>query len=195
VTGTYERASDPADSAELVSFFKALIEPARLRVAGLIVDEALTQAEVGARTGMGTRAARGCLRALEDAGLVQVEGEGAAARYRMDADRMRRLAATLLDSPRVRAIAGATDERSRVLSSFFRDGRLVKLPTGDKRMLIVLTEIAGRFDPDRAYTEREVNHILRALHDDYSAVRRALVDHAFLNRQEGVYWRGRREDG
>lgn len=175
---------------ELVAFFKALIEPDRLRVAALIIDSPLTQREAGERTGMGTRAARDCLRTLEDAGYARVEGSGAEARYRLDTERMRRLAATLLESPRIKALGGATDERSRVLASFFRDGRLTRLPTGDRRRLIILEEIATRFASGRTYSEREVNAILRESHEDYATIRRYLVDLAFLNRQDGVYWVG-----
>jgi DNA-binding transcriptional ArsR family regulator len=179
----------------LLTFFKALIEPARLRMAGLIAAEPLTVAEASERSGMGAKAARAHLKALHLAGLAAVDGEGAVARYRLDESHMRALAAALLDSPRVRAMAGAGDERGRVLASFFRDGRLTKLPTGDRRRLIVLQEIARHFAPGRTYTEREVNEILKPFHEDYTTIRRWLVDLVFLNRHQGVYWvgEGRRE--
>ena len=184
------RPDGPDPVPVLIEFFKALAEPARLRIAGLLAAEALTAAEVGARSGVGTAAALKHLGRLEEAGLIAVEGEGRTARYRLREDHLRRLAAELLDSPRTRAPAGDRDERSRVLASFFREGRLLRLPTGDKRRLIVLEEIARRFEPGRTYTEREVNEILRALHPDYTTLRRSLVDYVFLNRHEGVYWVG-----
>lgn len=174
----------------LLEFFKVLAEPPRLRVAGVIAAEPLTAAEVGARTGLGTMAALKHLRYLEAAGLATVEGAGAAARYRLHERRLRELSAQLLDSPRVRALAGATDERSRVLAAFFREGRLVRFPTGEKRQLIVLEEVARRFETGRVYTEREVNEILKQFHPDYTTIRRALVDYVFLNREQGVYWVG-----
>jgi ArsR family transcriptional regulator, arsenate/arsenite/antimonite-responsive transcriptional repressor len=194
MSDTERAAGDEGEGADpmpvLIEFFKALVEPARLRIAGLIGAEPLTMIEVGQRSGLGARAARSHLGVLETCGLAVVEGEGASARYRLNEERMRHLAATLLDSPRIRAMAGATDERSRVLASFFRDGRLTKLPTGDKRRDIIIEEIAKKFESGRTYTEREVNEILKPIAEDYTTIRRWLVDLVFLNRHEGVYWVG-----
>lgn len=181
---------EPDPLARLLDFFKALADPARLRIAGLIAAEPLTAVEAGVRGGAGTAAALKHLTRLEAAGLAQVEGEGAGARYRLNEGQLRRLAAELLDSPRVRALAGATDERSRILASFFREGRLLRLPTGDRRRLVVLEEIARQFHTGRTYTEREVNEILKRLYPDYTTIRRWLVDYVLLNRHQGVYWVG-----
>lgn len=188
---------DTQDHLRLVlDFFKALVEPGRLRIAGLIAGEALTAAEVGARTGLGTVTAQKHLMYLEAAGFATAEGVGASARYRWDEARLRKASAAVLGSPRMRELAGATDERSRVLASFFRGGRLLRMPTGEKRRLIVLEEFARRFEADRTYTEREVNDIIKAVYDDYTTIRRWLVDYVFLNRERGVYWvgEGRRSD-
>jgi hypothetical protein len=133
---------------------------------------------------------------LAGAGFARQEGEGAAARYSWDEARVRALAAQL-DSPRIRALGGATDERSRVLASFVRDGRLVRFPTGEPRKQVILDYIVERFASDRTYTEREVNQILEGFADDYTTIRRALVDRGYLNRHQGVYWvgEGRRPGG
>jgi hypothetical protein len=183
-------AGDVDPLPALIEFFKALSEPARLRIAGLISVEPLTVAEAGARSGAGTAAAMRHLSTLAACGLAVVEGTGATTRYRLDENRLRALSATVLDSPRVRALAGATDERSRVLASFFREGRLRQMPTGEKRRLIVLEEFARRFESGRVYSEREVNELIKPAYDDYTTIRRWLVDYAFLNRHEGVYWAG-----
>jgi DNA-binding transcriptional ArsR family regulator len=175
---------------DLLTFFKALAEPARLAVAGAIAARPLTAAEVGEHTGLGTRAALKHLKRLEEAQLAAIEGHGASARYHLRDERLREMSTAILDSPRARALGGATDERSRVLASFFREGRLTRLPVGEKRQLIILEAIAPRFESGRVYTEREVNEILKAVHDDYTTIRRMLVDHLFLNRHEGVYWVG-----
>ena len=115
---------------------------------------------------------------------------GTNARYRWDESRVRKESAAVLGSPRMRELAGATDERSRVLASFFREGRPLRMPTGEKRRLIVLEEFARRFEADRTYTEREVNEIIKVVYDDYTTIRRWLVDYVFLNRERGVYWVG-----
>ena len=173
----------------LLAFFRALAEPERLRIAGAISEAALTVGEVAAATGLSLATVHKHLQRLESAGLLATSGAGAEARSQIDGERLRALAATVLDSPRARALAGARDERSRALAAFFRDGRLVQWPAGEKRQRIVLAEISRLFASERVYSEREVNALLTPLFDDYTTLRRALVDYHFLTRQDGVYWR------
>jgi hypothetical protein len=51
--------------------------------------------------------------------------------------------------------------------------------------------LAERFEPDRLYDEREVNAILADDAPDPATLRRLLVDHGFLGRRNGAYWRER----
>lgn len=194
---TTEVDAEELDAA-FVAFFKALAVPERLRVAGAIAAGPRTAAAVAQSLDLPIRAVASHLAVLVNAGFARQEDGSRSARYVWDEARIRALAAHL-DSPRVRALAGATDERSRVLASFVRDGRLVQFPTGETRKQVVLDYIADRFDSGRTYTEREVNDILKAFADDYTTIRRALVDRQYLNRHQGVYWigEGRRpvEDG
>jgi hypothetical protein len=53
----------------------------------------------------------------------------------------------------------------------------------------VLDHVAQRFELGRTYPEREVDAILKSVHDDHAALRRYLVDDGFLTREAGVYWR------
>ncbi len=69
------------------------------------------------------------------------------------------------------------------------DGRLVTMPRRATARRLVLNEIVQRFDVGRRYSERDVNDILRPLHDDVAALRRYLVDGDFLDRADGLYWR------
>lgn len=183
-------ADDAGLDAGFIAFFKALAVPERLRVAGAIVSGPMTAAEVAQSLAMSMRSVASHLAVLVNAGFAVQEGDGHTARYAWDVTRVRALAAAQLESPRVRALAGATDERSKVLASFVRDGRLLRFPTGEPRKQVILDYIAERFATDRTYTEREVNEILKAFADDYTTIRRALVDRSYLNRHQGVYWAG-----
>lgn len=77
----------------------------------------------------------------------------------------------------------------QILARFIRDGRLVSVPAKRSRRLILLDHIAQRFEPGVRYPESAVNRELRDLHDDYAALRRYLIDEAFMERQDGMYWR------
>jgi len=78
---------------------------------------------------------------------------------------------------------------AKILEAFFVDGRLRALPAQLKKRKVVLGHIAQRFAPDRTYTEREVNDVLRALNDDVASIRRELIDNKLMVRRNGVYRR------
>jgi hypothetical protein len=57
------------------------------------------------------------------------------------------------------------------------------------KRIVVLDWLANMFEPGQAYPESEVNERLSAVHADYAALRRYLVDDEFLHRRDGFYWR------
>jgi excisionase family DNA binding protein len=69
-------------------------------------------------------------------------------------------------------------------------GRLIRLPAQRRKRESVLRRIAGSFQPDRTYRERDVNAVLRQMHDDVATIRRELVAGKLLLRTPaGVYKR------
>jgi hypothetical protein len=78
----------------------------------------------------------------------------------------------------------------QVLKNFLdADGRLHTIPSKHAKLLVVLDHLAQQFEPGKVYPEKDVNTILEAFHPDYAALRRYLVENAFLTRDEGYYWR------
>ncbi|MGI6130230.1 MAG: DUF2087 domain-containing protein [bacterium] len=79
------------------------------------------------------------------------------------------------------------------------DGPLKVFPHKEKHRLVILRELARRFEWERIYSEQEVNDILQGAYDDYALLRRLLVDYGFLNRKAdgSEYWlkKTTREDG
>jgi hypothetical protein len=75
------------------------------------------------------------------------------------------------------------------LRVFVGDGRIQALPAKQSRRLLLLDKIAQAFEPGVRYPERDVSLFLGALHGDYAALRRYLVDADFLSRADGEYWR------
>ena len=78
-----------------------------------------------------------------------------------------------------------------VRRTFFRDGRLTSLPSRGSYRQAALAELAERFRRDQLYDEREVNEALAGDAPDPATLRRLLVDHGFLGRRNGTYWRER----
>jgi hypothetical protein len=75
--------------------------------------------------------------------------------------------------------AVARDPRLR---RFTGHGRIETLPARQARRHLLLDKIVR-------YSERRVSLFLGALHADYAALRRYLVDEEFLSRSDGLYWR------
>lgn len=80
----------------------------------------------------------------------------------------------------------ASDHR---LKGFVRNGKVEPLPAKRSRRVQLLVEVAQVFEPGIRYPEREVNGRLAAIHADYCALRRYLVDEQLLDRDQGEYWR------
>jgi hypothetical protein len=76
------------------------------------------------------------------------------------------------------------------LRAFIRDGRITAVPAKRTRRRLLLDKVAQAFEPGRRYPESVVDETLKSVFDDHCALRRYLVDEAFLSRTaDGVYWR------
>lgn len=72
---------------------------------------------------------------------------------------------------------------------FSADGRLHTMPTRHVKRRLVLDHVAQRFEPGKVYAERDVDALLKTIHEDHAALRRYLVDDGFLTRRDNQYWR------
>lgn len=84
-------------------------------------------------------------------------------------------------------------EREKVIKNYFKgedNNKLSEFPRQQKKKFIVLEHIIKRFAPDREYSEKEVNEILKSIHEDFVTLRRALADFRFLERHRdcSAYW-------
>lgn len=84
-------------------------------------------------------------------------------------------------------------EKQKVLSTYFKqglDGSLDTFPSKEKRKIIVLQHILKRFEPNRLYSENEINQILKAIYSDFATLRRYLIEYGFMDRSQDCteYW-------
>jgi hypothetical protein len=73
------------------------------------------------------------------------------------------------------------------LETFMPGGKLTAFPKKHDQMVVLMDEIARKFEPDREYKEKEVNVILEDVNEDYCTIRRILVDYGYLSRHKGIY--------
>jgi hypothetical protein len=76
------------------------------------------------------------------------------------------------------------------LRAFICDGRITAVPAKRARRRLLLDQVAQAFEPGRRYPEAAVDEVLKSIFDDHCALRRYLVDEAFMSRNtDGIYWR------
>lgn len=85
------------------------------------------------------------------------------------------------------------DERSKIITGAFSSLKPLKLraiPSKEKKKVVVLDEISHELERDRRYTEKELNELLRNIHEDFATLRRHLIDFGYMNRTGDCkeYW-------
>jgi hypothetical protein len=157
----------------------------RLRVVAALVLGASKTAEIVDATSLPRRVVLNALARLEQGELVGRDDTGD---WRLLSEQF---AAARPASPPEQIVdyPDATREEATVLQRFIRGGHLLSIPMQHGKRLVVLHYLARKFEPGQRYTERQVNAVIRELHDDYAALRRYLVDEGLLSREAGVYWR------
>ena len=169
---------------DLSLLFKALADPARLRILGLLAERAHAGHEIADRLSLTPPTISHHMRRLVAARLVDVAPEAQSRIYSLRTNAIRELSGTVLSDPGARP---ASEEENAVLRSFFDGPRLRQIPASRKKRVIVLRRLLERFAPDRSYPESEVNDLLREAHDDVATLRRELVDYGFMVRDRGIY--------
>ena len=175
---------EQAQLERISTLFKALADPARLRILGLLAEQSLSGHQIATRLRLTPPTISHHMRRLADAGLVEVTPDAQSRIYSLHDVTLRELSRSILapDS------ASAEDrEENDVIRAFFDGPRLRQMPASRKKRVVVLRRLLEQFEPGRAYAEPEVNAMLRMAHEDYATLRRELVDYGFLSRDKGIY--------
>lgn len=174
----------------LAGVFKALADPARLRILGAIAERPQTGRELSERLRLTPPTISHHMARLVDAGLVRVTPDAQRRTYSLDLAALRDLTrddVSERDAPASDGLGDADPERAKVLRDFFAGERLKQIPAQRRKRVIVLQHLLTRFEPHRDYPERQVNDILRPAHADVATLRRELVDYGYMTRTNGVY--------
>lgn len=75
-------------------------------------------------------------------------------------------------------------EREKAIATYMDEtGALKQFPAREKKKLTLLTEIAKNFKRNKEYKEIEINRVLKRIYEeDYPSIRRALIEHGFMER-------------
>ena len=180
---------------ELLDFFKALADANRLKIAGLLAQEALTVEQLAEMLELHPSTVSHHLSRLTRAGLVSARADGYYSVYSFETKTLENMARRLLERETLPAVTAEVDVDAydrKVLNTFLTpEGRIKSFPAQQKKYEAILRHVAKSFEPRQRYSEERVNEILSHLSDDYASLRRDLISLGYMAREGGggEYWR------
>lgn len=184
------RASN-RDFDNRAELFKALAHPIRLLIINLIQIKPRHGEELALILGLNPATVSHHLGLLTNAGLLHSQKDQYYQSYSLIAQPLKKTLAELVFMPIIDQPGNVEVDayRKKVLDTFMRHGRLIKIPAQLKKRQVIFEKIAEAFEPGQQYPEREVNIILLDYNDDVAALRRGLVEAGLLIRANNVYQR------
>jgi hypothetical protein len=174
---------------EMLDYVKALSDPHRLRIIGLLSQGSATRKEIAERLNFSPKESLTHLGFLEFIGVVnQTDGV-----FTLNNDKL----ATIGREKLFAEVKGFIppedlDERSKkILRDYLNaDGAIRQVPE-QKKIGPILDYLIQNFEFEHTYTEREVNAIIKRFNEDTAGLRRDLVDAGLLARESdgSKYWR------
>ena len=174
---------------EMLNFVKAMSDPMRLKIVGLLSQKSATRKEIAEELNLSPKDSLTHLGFLEFVGAVnQTDGV-----YTLNQDKLATLGKeNLIGGGKKFAPAENLDETSKkILRDFLNaDGTIRQVPE-QKKIGPILDYLIQNFEFDKNYTEREVNTIIKRFNEDTAGLRRDLVDAGLLARESdgSRYWR------
>jgi hypothetical protein len=179
--------------AELVTFFKALCDENRLKIIGVLAQQAHTIEELASILNLKPVLVLHHLNKLTEAELVRACAESGCRVYELHTNVLHAMSKRLLAEETLSdAVVELTEDAfdRKVMMDFLgRDGRLKAIPAQQRKYNVVLRRLLAEFQVGERYSEKQVNAIIKRFHDDTATLRRGLVDLGWLKRQAGIYWR------
>lgn len=180
---------------ELLNFFKTLSDQNRLRIIGLLAEHELSVEQLAEKLNLTSSTVSHHLSRLSKAGLVSARAEGYYSIYQLETKNLeamaqRMLARDILPQPPVEPELDDYDQK--VLRNYLdADGRIKSFPNKGKKITAILRFVVKAFEPEKRYSEKEVNTILSRFSDDTAFLRRSLFEFGLMDRQGGggLYWR------
>jgi predicted transcriptional regulator len=175
----------------LVQFLKVLADESRLRLLGLLADHEASVEELAASLNLRTPTVSHHLSRLSAMKLVDMRADGNVHVYRFRPESLYQLHQMLTPETLTQLnddVQGDAWER-KVLRDFLNGEELKEIPASLKKRAVVLHWLADKFTPGVRYPEAKVNEIIKHHHPDFATLRRELIGHRLMARENNVYWR------
>jgi ArsR family transcriptional regulator, arsenate/arsenite/antimonite-responsive transcriptional repressor len=177
--------------SEKIRLMKALADRSRLMILNALTEKPQYVEELAERLDLSASTISFHLKKLEDADLVAPVKEQYYVIYHLKQDLLSMSILNLVQidhSEKKNQDERMETYRRKILTTFMRYGKLVKIPVQRKKRRVILEEMAKRFEPGRRYSEKEVNLIIAEFHDDFCTLRREMICENIMDRAKGFYW-------
>jgi predicted transcriptional regulator len=177
----------------LVQFHKALGDVTRLRIISLLKGGPLCGQEIAERMGVSAPTISHHMKTLREAGIVGDRREKNTIYFYLNEKNLARGLAGVLEINEHDHLNLAEEEKKKneereITNNFFdANGRLKNIPAQRKKKIIVLRRLLAEFKVGIAYSEKEVNEIIKKYHDDFATIRREFIMNHFMHRENGYY--------
>jgi len=171
--------------------FKALGHPVRLLILNLIRMKPRHGQELAIILSLKPATVSHHLAKLAEARFIKSEKDQYYVTYSLAGDVLSKTLDEVVSMPQ-RGLADRVEEdayRAKVLKTFLKHGRLRQIPRQLKKRQVILEKLIEEFEPERDYTEIEVNRILLEFHEDVATLRREMVGLGLMKRAKGIYRR------
>ncbi len=178
------------DLSTVVTLFKGLADPTRLRMVAAMVERPRCGQDLAAEVGIAPATVSHHLKVLEKAGLLVETRQPPYVFYRVDLDALQRAMKAVTTPKRLGELASGAavdDDTRHVLRAFFDGPRLRALPVQRRKKEIVLEEVLRRIPRRKEYAEHELNTFIEVVFDDYCTVRREWIMGQYMIRENHVY--------
>lgn len=174
------------DIDKIVPVFRALADPVRLQLVGLIAGGERCNAELAAELGVAPATVSHHLKVLRRAGLLRERKQAPFVHVQLDDQALRRAVKAVADKKATSKLT-VGDQRAKVLATFFDGDKLVAFPAKRSKKDIVIEEILRRLPRAESYTEHQLSRLIERHHLDYCTIRRELVMGRYMTRERGRY--------
>ncbi len=194
---------DTGQYDDLLQLLKTVADESRLRMVGLMSERAYTVSEMATVFNLTEPTVSHHVSKLHSAGLLRLRMEGNQRFYSINEKRLATLKAYVngieklpskvdkvkSDMAWIEALDWNEADK-KVLRDCTVDGHIAHWPAKNSKFLVVLRWVATKFQPGTHYTEKQVNAILKEVHEDFATMRRSLVDYGYMRRERGGgdYW-------
>jgi DNA-binding HxlR family transcriptional regulator len=178
------------DISNSIDVIKSLADSSRLKVLNSLINKPQYVEELAHRLNLAVSTVSFHLKKLEGAGLVRKTKEQYYIIYYANDDILELTLRKLLDfenTDKSRQDNRIEKYKDKVLKTFFKKNKLVRLPVQRKKRLIVLEEFRSKFKSSYDYSEKAVNEIITELFDDYCTIRRLMIEEGMMERYNQIY--------